>query len=156
MGGAGQNNHGRPNITPAPFPPHPKNNDWSLTTVVSKTKIQIRVLTELVCSSLALPIYLLSLSLIFSTIALRACHIARCLKVQVSVRHASRAQAALCDLLDNQISDIKQAGTWKDERVINTMQASEIGVQGQQYKLLNFCANNYLGLSVSQIISKLM
>lgn len=99
---------------------------------------------------------MLRLSLIFSTIAVKACHITRCLKVQVSLRHASRAQAALRDLLDSQISDIKQAGTWKDERVINTMQASEIGVQGQQDKLLNFCANNYLGLSVSQKFSKLM
>lgn len=88
----------------------------------------------------------MSLNSLFPT-AVKACHITRCLKVQVSLRHASRAQAALRDLLDSQISDIKQAGTWKDERVINTMQASEIGVQGQQDKLLNFCANNYLGLS---------
>lgn len=54
-------------------------------------------------------------------------------------------------MLDAQISDIKQAGTWKDERVINTKQASEIGVQGRSDKLLNFCANNYLGLSVSSM-----
>jgi len=88
----------------------------------------------------------MSLNSLFPT-AVKACHITRCLKVQVSLRHASRAEAALRDLLDSQISDIKQGGTWKDERVINTMQASEIGVQGQQDKLLNFCANNYLGLS---------
>lgn len=70
---------------------------------------------------------------------------------QIYARNASRAQAALCNILDAQISDIKQAGTWKDERVINTRQASEIGVQGRSDKLLNFCANNYLGLSVSRI-----
>ena len=76
-------------------------------------------------------------------------HITGCLRT--SVRRASRAQAALCSILDAQIRDIKQAGTWKDERVINTRQSSEIGVQGRSDKLLNFCANNYLGLSVSCI-----
>lgn len=85
----------------------------------------------------------------FLLIGLKALHITGRLGGQISVRNASKAQAALCDILDAQISDIKQAGTWKDERVINTKQASEIGVQGRSGKLLNFCANNYLGLSVS-------
>lgn len=75
--------------------------------------------------------------------------LSRCPGVHVSVRNASKAQAALCNILDAQINDIKQAGTWKDERVIFTRQASEIGVIGRNDKLLNFCANNYLGLSVS-------
>lgn len=75
--------------------------------------------------------------------------LSRCPGVRVSVRNASKAQAALCNILDTQINDIKQAGTWKDERVIFTRQASEIGVVGRNDKLLNFCANNYLGLSVS-------
>ena len=71
--------------------------------------------------------------------------------MQISVRNASIAQAALRNILDSQISDIQQAGTWKNERVISTKQASEIAVQGRSDKLLNFCANNYLGLSVSYI-----
>lgn len=75
--------------------------------------------------------------------------LSRCSGVHVSVRNASKAQAALCNILDAQINDIKHAGTWKDERVISTRQASEIGVIGRNDKLLNFCANNYLGLSVS-------
>ena len=75
--------------------------------------------------------------------------LSRCPGVHVSVRNASKAQAVLCNILDAQISDIKQAGTWKDERVIFTRQTSEIGVIGRNDKLLNFCANNYLGLSVS-------
>lgn len=79
--------------------------------------------------------------------AIKVLHITGRSGVQISVRNASRARAALCDNLDAQISDIKQAGTWKDERVISTKQASEIGVQGRSDKLLNFCANNYLGLS---------
>ncbi|XP_073234685.1 2-amino-3-ketobutyrate coenzyme A ligase, mitochondrial-like [Porites lutea] len=73
--------------------------------------------------------------------------LSRCPGVHVSVRNASKAQAALCNILDAQINDIKEAGTWKDERVIFTRQASEIGVIGRNDKLLNFCANNYLGLS---------
>ncbi|CAG0919014.1 unnamed protein product [Notodromas monacha] len=46
-----------------------------------------------------------------------------------------------------QIAEIKNAGTYKSERVIKTKQAVEIEVQGVKTKLLNFCANNYLGLS---------
>ncbi|XP_028399840.1 2-amino-3-ketobutyrate coenzyme A ligase, mitochondrial-like [Dendronephthya gigantea] len=42
---------------------------------------------------------------------------------------------------------IKEAGTWKDERVITSKQGPEISVQGSQNRILNFCANNYLGLS---------
>jgi len=68
-------------------------------------------------------------------------------QLQISVRNASAAQATLLSILDSQISDIQQAGTWKSERVISTKQASEIAVQGRSDKLLNFCANNYLGLS---------
>lgn len=72
-------------------------------------------------------------------------------QLQISVRNASAAQATLRSILDSQISDIQQAGTWKSERVISTKQASEIAVQGRSDKLLNFCANNYLGLSVSYL-----
>lgn len=73
-------------------------------------------------------------------------------QLQISVRNASAAQATLLSILDSQISDIQQAGTWKSERVISTKQASEIAVQGRSDKLLNFCANNYLGLSVSYLV----
>ncbi|KAL9978708.1 hypothetical protein ACROYT_G016257 [Oculina patagonica] len=79
--------------------------------------------------------------------AVKAFHITGLTGVRISIRNASAAQAALRNILDSQISDIKQAGTWKDERVISTKQASEIAVQGRTDKLLNFCANNYLGLS---------
>jgi glycine C-acetyltransferase len=43
------------------------------------------------------------------------------------------------------ISDIQAAGTYKQERVISSPQDMEIVVKGQ--RVLNFCANNYLGLS---------
>jgi len=43
------------------------------------------------------------------------------------------------------LGEIREAGLYKEERVISTPQAAEIGVGGK--KVLNFCANNYLGLS---------
>ncbi len=48
--------------------------------------------------------------------------------------------------LQAMIDDIKQAGLYKEERVITSQQAAEISVAGGQ-DVLNFCANNYLGLS---------
>ncbi len=41
--------------------------------------------------------------------------------------------------------EIREAGTWKEERLIASPQGVEILVSGR--KVLNFCANNYLGLS---------
>jgi len=45
------------------------------------------------------------------------------------------------------LDGIKNAGTWKTERVITSRQDVSIDVQGSKGKILNFCANNYLGLS---------
>ena len=44
-----------------------------------------------------------------------------------------------------QLDEIRSAGLFKTERVISSAQGVEIVVKGR--KLLNFCANNYLGLS---------
>ncbi len=52
------------------------------------------------------------------------------------------------DILRGELGAIKAAGTWKSERVITSPQAAAITVQGTQGRILNFCANNYLGLSV--------
>lgn len=52
-------------------------------------------------------------------------------------------------ILNKQIGDIRDAGTYKNERVITSPQATSICVEGSKGKILNFCANNYLGLSVS-------
>ena len=47
---------------------------------------------------------------------------------------------------------IKEAGTWKSERVITSKQSSLVTVQGhQQQTILNFCSNNYLGLAVRKV-----
>ena len=47
----------------------------------------------------------------------------------------------LCDAL----AGLKDAGLYKEERIIEGPQQAEILVKGK--KVLNFCANNYLGLS---------
>ena len=49
--------------------------------------------------------------------------------------------------LESQINEIKQQGLYKSERLIDSKQNSKITVNNQI--VLNFCANNYLGLSSS-------
>ncbi|HWU91417.1 MAG TPA: glycine C-acetyltransferase [Kofleriaceae bacterium] len=44
-----------------------------------------------------------------------------------------------------QLADIERAGLWKHERTITSPQAAHITTNGRE--VLNFCANNYLGLS---------
>jgi glycine C-acetyltransferase len=48
--------------------------------------------------------------------------------------------------LINQLNEIKEAGLYKIERIIVSPQGAEIELNTGQ-KVLNFCANNYLGLS---------
>ncbi|MFN0204822.1 MAG: glycine C-acetyltransferase [Planctomycetota bacterium] len=43
------------------------------------------------------------------------------------------------------LDDIKSAGTWKEERILLSAQNASIRVK--QGEVLNFCANNYLGLA---------
>lgn len=47
--------------------------------------------------------------------------------------------------LQQELKDIKEAGLYKSERLIEGPQQAAIQVKGQE--VLNFCANNYLGLS---------
>ncbi len=49
-------------------------------------------------------------------------------------------------ILEKEIQEIKDAGLYKQERIIITPQAADIKVEGGQ-EVVNFCANNYLGLS---------
>lgn len=51
----------------------------------------------------------------------------------------------LIDRLQQELAEIKDAGLYKQERIISSVQAAEIEANGK--KVLNFCANNYLGLS---------
>ncbi|MBR3577638.1 MAG: glycine C-acetyltransferase [Bacteroidales bacterium] len=48
--------------------------------------------------------------------------------------------------LQNELNDIKEAGLYKNERIIVSPQSGEITLKNGQ-KALNFCANNYLGLA---------
>ena len=47
--------------------------------------------------------------------------------------------------LSQSLTEIQEAGLYKEERVIESAQQAAISVKGK--KVLNFCANNYLGLS---------
>ena len=48
--------------------------------------------------------------------------------------------------LEKELADIKEAGLYKNERIITSAQGAEIAVSTGE-EVLNFCANNYLGLS---------
>src|SRR5438552_14292328 len=48
--------------------------------------------------------------------------------------------------LVQQLEDIRAAGTYKTERIITTPQGARIHVANGR-PVLNFCANNYLGLA---------
>ena len=50
------------------------------------------------------------------------------------------------EFLQKELSSIKEAGLYKNERIIVSPQGAEITLNTGQ-KVLNFCANNYLGLS---------
>lgn len=47
--------------------------------------------------------------------------------------------------IQQELEEIKEAGLFKNERIISSEQGAEIIVNGKT--VLNFCANNYLGLS---------
>ncbi len=51
------------------------------------------------------------------------------------------------EALRAELASIDEAGLYKRERVITSPQGPEITVQGVEGSVLNFCANNYLGLS---------
>ena len=53
--------------------------------------------------------------------------------------------ALLKPLLDAQLRAIREAGLHKDERILDGPQGARVRVAGRE--VLNFCANNYLGLS---------
>ena len=62
-------------------------------------------------------------------------------------RRASTLAHVIDTRLTTELDSIRQAGTWKTERIISTSQSAHIKVERSSSELLNFCANNYLGLS---------
>ncbi len=55
------------------------------------------------------------------------------------------ANTSFYSRIQSELDEIKAAGLFKQERVIDSVQGAEIMVNGKS--VLNFCANNYLGLS---------
>lgn len=55
--------------------------------------------------------------------------------------------SAFLDRLRTELTSIDEAGLYKRERIITSHQGPEITVAGRTEPVLNFCANNYLGLS---------
>ena len=53
---------------------------------------------------------------------------------------------AFYDQLSVQLEELKQKGLYKDERIITSQQQADIQVAGGA-EVINFCANNYLGLA---------
>ncbi|KAF4799099.1 hypothetical protein TURU_057719 [Turdus rufiventris] len=65
-----------------------------------------------------------------------------------SPRAASGAAAAqLRRRLESELQDIRGAGTWKSERIIASRQGPHLRLADGGAGIINFCANNYLGLS---------
>uniref|UniRef100_A0A7S4KNL4 2-amino-3-ketobutyrate coenzyme A ligase, mitochondrial n=1 Tax=Paramoeba aestuarina TaxID=180227 RepID=A0A7S4KNL4_9EUKA len=56
-------------------------------------------------------------------------------------------ERGLGPILSGELEKIRQAGTFKKERTITSPQKSSISVRERDTPVLNFCANNYLGLS---------
>ena len=56
------------------------------------------------------------------------------------------------EILSQELKDIRESGLYKDERAIESSQSSIIQVMGRE--VINFCANNYLGLSNHPAIIK--
>lgn len=56
--------------------------------------------------------------------------------------------AASRAVVEEQLAAIREAGTYKTERVLSSPQAASVRVVGWDRPVLNLCANNYLGLAV--------
>ena len=59
---------------------------------------------------------------------------------------------SLKPILEAELEAARENGTYKEERVLKSPQGREITVKGK--KVLNFCANNYLGFSGTQLMEK--
>ena len=58
----------------------------------------------------------------------------------------SSTKSSFLEGIQAELAEIREAGLWKEERVIVSPQGADIAVQSGDH-VLNFCANNYLGLS---------
>lgn len=74
---------------------------------------------------------------------LKPCYV----KLEIKYMYSKKFQ----NYLTSQLNDLNNQGLFKRERIISSPQAAEITLENGS-KLLNFCANNYLGLSDNQNI----
>lgn len=65
----------------------------------------------------------------------------------------SAALTKFCKEIAGKLAGLHQKGLYKEERVIFSRQGSRITVKDRK-EVLNFCANNYLGLSVNFVLSR--
>jgi hypothetical protein len=66
-------------------------------------------------------------------------------RMAMQSRRGFASHSGLTKVCQTIIKDIKEAGTYKTERVISSPQDMRIVANGKN--VLNFCANNYLGLA---------
>eukprot|EP00126_Sphaerothecum_destruens_P010363 Sdes_comp20724_c0_seq14m16501 len=65
-----------------------------------------------------------------------------------SAAYTTSAGREFLAYLNSTLDEIQKAGTFKKERIITSRQNPTISVEGSEFpEILNFCANNYLGLS---------
>ena len=57
------------------------------------------------------------------------------------------ASERFLDHLAGELQGLRDSGLYKSERILTSPQAAEITVAGRAEPVLNFCANNYLGLA---------
>jgi glycine C-acetyltransferase len=57
------------------------------------------------------------------------------------------ASERFLDHLAGELQGLRDSGLYKSERILTSPQAAEITVEGRTEPVLNFCANNYLGLA---------
>lgn len=60
--------------------------------------------------------------------------------------------ASICTYLRDQLEQLRTSGLYKAERVLTSPQGAEIETAGR--RVLNFCANNYLGLATHPALVK--
>src|SRR6201999_454910 len=61
-------------------------------------------------------------------------------------QNTTNMYTTLKPVLEQELAEIEKAGLYKRERIITSPQGADIMVQGGK-EVINFCANNYLGLS---------
>ena len=70
-----------------------------------------------------------------------------CIKKQIYDINKYNASSAMSQHLKQNLEEIKKGGLYKTERVIISPQDSKINIKESSKPVINFCANNYLGLS---------